>query len=57
MYLSDMYIIVVDIDFLYTRQVLRIVILILLYNQEMLYSFRRCFHYKKYEKIIHLRIN
>ena len=54
-YLSDKHTIIVFIDFMYTSKVLRIFILILLWNQEMLYSLMICFHEKKHEKIIHLR--
>jgi hypothetical protein len=45
----------VHIDFLYTSQVLKIFILILLWNQEMLYYLRICFHERKHENIFHLR--
>ena len=40
---------------LYTSQVLKIFILILLYNQEIMHSLRTCFQERKHEKIIHLR--
>jgi hypothetical protein len=55
MFLSDMHIIVMHIDFLYTSQVLRIFISIFLWNHEMLHYLKMCFHGKKREKIIHLR--
>jgi len=50
-----MHTITVNINFLYRSQVLRIFILILLWNQEMLYYLKMCFYEKKHEKIIHLR--
>ena len=46
-YLSNMHIIVVLIDLLFISQVLRIFIIIFLWNQEMLYSLRMCFHGKQ----------
>jgi hypothetical protein len=47
--------IVVDINFLNTNQVLRIFILILSWNQKVLYFLKICFLLKKYMKIIHFK--
>jgi len=55
MNLSDMYIIVVHINFLYTSQVLRVFTLILLWNQGIQHYLKICFHGRKHNKIIHLR--
>jgi hypothetical protein len=47
--------IVVDINFLNTNQVLRIFILILSWNQKVLHFLKICFLLKKYMKIIHFK--
>jgi len=54
-YLSNMHTIIVHIDFLYRSQVLKIFVIILLWNREMLHSLKMCFYERKHEKIVHLR--
>jgi len=53
--LSNMLTTIMYINFLYTSQVLRMFILILLWNQGILHLFKNYFLERKHNKIIHLR--